>query len=60
MTIEEIYSIPTNGEGWRLLPNGKRVKFGTNIRWTGTKIDATVGDWAKVGDCAKVGGGIPA
>jgi hypothetical protein len=52
MTLEEIYAIPVGEDGWRVLPNGKNVKFGDHIQWTTTNIDATVGNGAKVGDGA--------
>ena len=38
MTVEEIYAIPINGDGWRLLPDGKWLKIGAG---------AKIGDWAK-------------
>ena len=38
MTTEEIYSLPTDGDGWRKLPTGNRVKLGD---------DVTLGDGVK-------------
>lgn len=49
MTLEEIYAIPMNGNGWRVLPVGKNVKFGIRITWPGNNIDASVGDYARIG-----------
>ena len=57
MTIAEIYAIPTDGDGWRLLPNGKKVRFGAGINWSSANIDARVGNYATVGDDATVGNG---
>ena len=57
MNLEQIYAIPVDGDGWRLLPNGKRVKLGARITWNGEAIDASVGNGASVGDGARVGDG---
>lgn len=43
MTLEEVYAIPANGDGWRLLPNGKHLMVGVDI-----KSSASF-DWAVVG-----------
>ena len=32
MTVEEIYAIPPNGDGWRLLPSGDWVKLGDGVK----------------------------
>ena len=32
MTIEEIYAIASNAEGWRVLPNGNGVKLGDGVK----------------------------
>ena len=31
MTIDEIYEIPVNGQGWRVLPNGNYVTLGDGV-----------------------------
>ena len=31
MTIEEIYAIPARSNGWRVLPNGNKLKIGVNV-----------------------------
>ena len=41
MTIEEIYAIPLNGAGWRVLPNGNWVKLGNGVK---------LGNEVKLGD----------
>ena len=40
MTIDEIYALPVDDDGWRILPNGYRVKLG---------------DWVTLGDGVKLG-----
>ena len=34
MTIDEIYALPVDDDGWRILPNGYRVKLGDWV-WLG-------------------------
>ena len=41
MTIDEIYALPVDDDGWRILPNGYRVKVGDGVR---------LGDWVTLGD----------
>ena len=53
MTIEEIYAIPVDGDGWRILPNGNRLHLGSNVK---SQIDlAQIGSYAKIGSFAKIG-----
>ena len=46
MTIKEIYAIPANGAGWRVLPSGNWVKLGDGV---------TLGDDVKLGNGVKLG-----
>ncbi len=59
MTIEEIYALPVDGKGWRILPNGNRLHIGTNVQ---SLIDlskvgsgAVIGLDAVIGPCAVIG-----
>ena len=53
MTLEEIYAIPMNGNGWRVLPNGNWLHIGTNVK---SEIDlAEIGSYAKIGSGAEIG-----
>jgi serine acetyltransferase len=55
MTLEEIYAIPTDGDGWRTLPNHKRLHIGVHVR---SEIDlAKIGSCAEIGSYAKIGSG---
>ena len=46
MTVEEIYALPVNQYGWRVLPTGNYVKLG---------YDVTLGDGVKLGNGVKLG-----
>ena len=46
MKIDEIYAIPTDGNGWRVLPNGNNLHLGSDVI---SAIDlAEIGAWAKI------------
>ena len=32
MTTKEIYALPVNGDGWRVLPSGNCVKLGDDVK----------------------------
>ena len=61
MKIEEIYAIPADGDGWRLLPNGNKLMLGDNIQAPyGLDIArigerASIGAWARIGAWASIG-----
>jgi acyl-[acyl carrier protein]--UDP-N-acetylglucosamine O-acyltransferase len=71
MTIEEIYAIPADPGGWRILPNGNRLHIGPGVTaeidlaeigsdaeiGSGAEIgsDAKIGSYAKIGSGAKIG-----
>ena len=63
MKIEEIYAIPADGDGWRLLPNGNRLMIGANVQASyGLDIArigarARIGAWASIGEWASIGAG---
>ena len=46
LTNEELFAIPVNGDGWRVLPDGDRASIGD---W------ARIGDWASIGNEAQIG-----
>jgi len=41
-TNEELFAIPADGDGWRLLPDGNWASIGY--------YGASIGDWARIGD----------
>jgi hypothetical protein len=49
MKIEEIYAIPTNGDGWRLLPNGNYLLIGANVSAPYGFDIASIGEGARIG-----------
>ena len=49
MLASEIYAIPTNGNGWRLLPSGDYVKLGNNVK---------LGNGVTLGDYVTLGNGV--
>ena len=55
MTIEEIYAIPVNGEGWRILPNGNKVRLGQNVTAPYGINGAQIGNGARIGNEAQIG-----
>ncbi len=63
MKIEEIYAIPVDGDGWRLLPNENKLMLGDNVQAPyGLDIArigarASIGAGASIGDSASIGEG---
>jgi UDP-3-O-[3-hydroxymyristoyl] glucosamine N-acyltransferase len=58
MTTEEIYALPVNGNGWRVLPSGNYVKLGKGVKLgDGVKLGnyVTLGDEVTLGDGVKLG-----
>lgn len=58
MTVEEIYALPVNQYGWRVLPTGNYVKLGDGVRLgEGVKLGAyvTLGDGVTLCDCVRLG-----
>ena len=55
MTVEEIYKIKVNEEGWRILPNNNRVTLGD---WVMLGNRVTLGDWVTLGNGVKLGDGV--
>jgi hypothetical protein len=49
MTTEELYAIPVNGDGWRILPNGNGVTLGDGV---------TLGNYVTLGNDVKLGYGV--
>ena len=47
MTIDEIYALPVDDDGWRILPNGYRLNLGEGVK-LGTEV--RLGDWVTLGD----------
>ena len=45
MTTEQIYSIPVDGKGWRVLPSGNYVKLGNGVTLGN---DVTLGNGVKL------------
>ena len=54
LTIEEIYAIPIDGNGWSLLPNGNKLMVGANIKAPYGINSASIGAWARIGDSASI------
>ena len=57
MKIEEIYPIPADGDGWKLLPNGNKLMIGANVQAPDGLDIARIGDSARIGDKASIGEG---
>jgi carbonic anhydrase/acetyltransferase-like protein (isoleucine patch superfamily) len=55
MTIDEIYAIPVDGEGWRVLPNGNHVRLGLNVVWPAKDVNSRIGDYSSIGDNSRIG-----
>ena len=49
MTTQEIYALPVNGNGWRVLPSGNYVKLGNYV---------TLGDYVTLGNYVTLGDGV--
>ena len=47
LTNEELFAIPADGDGWRLLPDGNRASIGNG---------ASIGDGASIGNGASENG----
>jgi len=61
MTAEEIYALPVNQYGWRVLPTGYWVKLGNEVtlgNWVKLGDGVTLGDGVKLGDEVKLGNGV--
>ena len=52
MTDEEIYAIKPDEDGWRVLPNGYKVKIGDSVS---IGNGANIGDGAEIGNYASIG-----
>jgi len=48
-TNEELFAIPADGDGWRLLPDGNWASIGY--------YGASIGDGARIGNGASIGDG---
>ncbi len=57
MKIEEIYEIPADGDGWRLLPNGNKLMIGANVQAPYGLDIASIGEGASIGARASIGEG---
>ena len=57
MKIEEIYAIPADGDGWRLLPNGNKLMLGDNVQAPYGLDIARIGEEARIGEGASIGEG---
>ena len=55
MKVEEIYAITPDKNGWRVLPNGDRVKLGD---WVKLGNDVTLSDGVTLGNEVKLGNGV--
>ena len=55
MTTEQIYSIPVDGKGWRVLPSGNYVKLGDEVK-LGNYV--TLGSYVTLGDYVTLGNGV--
>lgn len=60
MTAAEIYAIKPDKNGWRLLPNGNKVKIGDSVRlgnYVSIGKSAEIGNYVSIGGGAKIGDG---
>ncbi len=61
MTVEELYALPVNGDGWRVLANGNWVKLGDGVT-LGDEVTlgnrVTLGDEVTLGNRVKLGNGV--
>ena len=48
MTIDEIYAIPVDGDGWRLLPSGNKLMIGPNVQAPDGINLSRIGAWARI------------
>ena len=55
MTIDEIYAIPVDGDGWRLLPSGNKLMIGPNVQAPDGINLYSIGAWASIGEGASIG-----
>jgi predicted acyltransferase (DUF342 family) len=55
MTAEEIYALPTNEFGWRVLPNGNRVQIGNNVH---IGADVYIGADVRIDNDVYIGTGV--
>jgi hypothetical protein len=49
MTIKELYAIPVNDSGWRVLPKGNYVTLGEGVK---------MGEGVRLGNYVKLGDGV--
>jgi hypothetical protein len=52
VNMAEIYAIVPDVHGWRLLPNGNKIKLGHNVEISSS---ASIGDYASIGVYARIG-----
>ncbi len=52
MNIFDLYALPTDARGWRLLPNGNRVMLGNGVH-LGNHVQ--LGNWVKLGNGVHLG-----
>ena len=61
MTTQEIYALPVNGNGWRVLPSGNYVKLGNGVT-LGNDVKlgnyVTLGDYVTLGNYVTLGDGV--
>jgi carbonic anhydrase/acetyltransferase-like protein (isoleucine patch superfamily) len=55
MKIEEIYAIPVDGDGWRLLPSGNKLMIGSNVQAPDGINLSSIGARASIGAGASIG-----
>ena len=55
MKIAEIYAIPVDEDGWRLLPGGNRLMIGPNVQAPDGINLSFIGDGARIGERAIIG-----
>ncbi len=59
MKIEEIYAIPADGDGWKLLPNGNKLMIGANVQAPDGLDIASIGARARQVVCCQVSNSGP-
>ena len=58
MKIAEIYAIPVDKDGWRLLPGGNRLMIGPNVQAPDGINLSIIGQGVSIGEGASIGQGV--
>ena len=50
LTVEQIYALPVDADGWRTMPEGYKIHIGLNVT---IGASARIGAWATIGESAR-------